>query len=305
MRAARACRTVSCDIDNPPGDSCLLSPSPLSSSLCPMQLTDKVWSWLNSAFMDQIPSMGVHLGPDHIDTVGTAEPSEAAMSDRSLAGNASLHTGDEDTLDCKVPHSPFLPRRPCQRVHTRAYWCWTVMCWDKQQTNRGLAALFQLRGQYPMAAWYRSRGWLQLHSVIFSSEAACSSHAPASAHREHRTEGRDSDAPGGLSGKHRVARKRPDFDTLMSVATAHRSRPGTHPTESPLLPTPTISRSCRRGWVNGGHFLGDSDCGRGGVWGRWYYRQACVSTRVLASPAQRHPSPHMLAAATGSPQEAS
>eukprot|EP00873_Tetraselmis_striata_P012872 jgi/Tetstr1/433136/TSEL_022468.t1 len=65
------------------------------------QLTDKVWSWLNSAFMDQIPSMGVHLGPDHIDTVGTAEPSEAAMSDRSLAGNASLHTGDEDTLDCK------------------------------------------------------------------------------------------------------------------------------------------------------------------------------------------------------------
>jgi hypothetical protein len=58
--------------------------------------------------MDAIPIMGVHLGPDHIDTVGTAEPSEAAFSDRSLAGNASIHTGDDETMEGKVGATPRL-----------------------------------------------------------------------------------------------------------------------------------------------------------------------------------------------------
>eukprot|EP00951_Prasinocladus_malaysianus_P007174 scaffold51557_cov48-Prasinocladus_malaysianus.AAC.1 len=62
------------------------------------QLTDKVWNWLNSAFMAQVPSIGVHLGPDHINNVATSEATAGASSDGGMqndGGNGSCATVDD------------------------------------------------------------------------------------------------------------------------------------------------------------------------------------------------------------------
>mmetsp|Transcript_508 Transcript_508/g.1544 ORF Transcript_508/g.1544 Transcript_508/m.1544 type:complete len:373 (+) Transcript_508:231-1349(+) len=45
------------------------------------QLTQKVWHWLNSAFL---PSIGVHLGPDHIDAMSEDRPTTSG--DAELSG---------------------------------------------------------------------------------------------------------------------------------------------------------------------------------------------------------------------------